>query len=224
MSAIEAYISELDRRLSGSAGAKADLLAEARDGLIDAAEAYRAGGVTEHDAERLAVADFGPADLIARDYQAELGLRRDIRVLWELIVGVPILIVAWDLARMLSFGDWSRLGDPPPSWYHRAIGAADVVAALSPAAAIAGVIAARLLSRRMDGPRAARSVSLTVAAALGLNLVAVALYGGATGLLEPARLIISVPCAVLSGAWILFSMRLTLAARRHRRPEMAIAA
>ncbi|WP_409492741.1 permease prefix domain 1-containing protein [Amycolatopsis sp. cmx-11-12] len=224
MSAIEAYISELGRRLSGSAGAKADLLTEARDGLIDAAEAYRAGGVTELDAERRAVADFGPADLIARDYQAELGLRRDVRVLWELIVGVPILIVAWDLARVLSFSDWSRFGAPPPSWYHRVIGAADVVAALSPVVAIAGVIAARLLSRRMDGPCTARSVSLTVAAAVGLNLIAVALYGGATGLLEPARLIISVPCAVLSGAWILFSMRLTVAARRHRRPEMAIAA
>ncbi|WP_414942979.1 permease prefix domain 1-containing protein [Amycolatopsis sp. cmx-11-32] len=221
MSAIEAYISELDRRLSGSAEAKADLLTEARDGLTDAAEAYRAG---EADAERRAVADFGPADLIARDYQAELGLRRDIRVLWELIVGVPVLLVGWDLLRVLSFGDWSRFGDPPPSWYHRAIGAADTVAALSPVVAVAGVIAARLLSRRTDGPRAARFISLSVAAAVGLNLIAVALYGGATGLLEPARLIVSVPCAVLSGAWILFSMRLTVAARRHRRPAMAIAA
>ncbi|WP_181774259.1 permease prefix domain 1-containing protein [Amycolatopsis pittospori] len=224
MSAIETYIAELDRRLSGSAGAKADLLTEARDGLHDAADAYREGGVDEAEAERRAVADFGPVDVIAPAYQAELGLRRDIRVLWELIVGVPLLILSWDLARTLSLGDWSRFGDPPPSWYHHAIGAADTVAALSPVVAVAGVIAARLLSRRTDGPRAARSVSLSVAVALGLNLIAVALYGGATGLLEPARLIISVPCAVLSATWILFSMRLTVAARRHRRPGMAIAA
>ncbi|MEV6909965.1 permease prefix domain 1-containing protein [Amycolatopsis sp. NPDC051071] len=224
MSAIEAYIADLDRRLSGSAGAKLDLLTEARDGLIDAAEAYREGGMDAPESARRAVADFGPAELIARDYQAELGLRRDIRVLWELIVGVPLLILAWDFARMLSLGDWSRLGTSPPAWYHRAIGVADTVAALSPVVAVAGVIAARLLSRRMDGPGTARPVSLSMAAALGLNLIAVTLYGGATGLLEPARLIVSVPCAVLSATWILFSLRLTVVARRHRRPEMAIAA
>nr|WP_143268036.1 hypothetical protein [Amycolatopsis alba] len=45
MNAIEDCIGDLDRRLSGSPGAKADLLTEARDGLIDAADAYRAGGV-----------------------------------------------------------------------------------------------------------------------------------------------------------------------------------
>ncbi|MFD5094713.1 permease prefix domain 1-containing protein [Amycolatopsis thailandensis] len=215
MNAIEAYIGDLDRRLSGSAGAKADLLTEAKDGLTDAAEAYRAGGFDEAEAESRAVADFGPADLIARDYQAELGLRRDIRVLWELIVGVPLLILGWDLARVFSSGDWSRLGQPP-SWYFRAIGTADTLAALSPMIAIAGLIAARLLSRRPGGPSTARVVSWSLAGAVGLNLLAVATYGGATGLLEPARLIVSVPCALLSATWILFSMRLTVAARSRR--------
>ncbi|MBB5855167.1 permease prefix domain 1-containing protein [Amycolatopsis umgeniensis] len=215
MTAIQAYIDDLDRRLSGSAGAKADLLTEARDGLHDAAEAYREGGIDGADAERRAVADFGPADLIAREYQAELGLRRDIRVLWELIVGVPMLILAWDLARVLSSGDWTRLGHPP-SWYYRAIGAADILAALSPMVAVGGVIVARLLSRRREGPSIARVVSWSLAGAVGLNLLAVTMYGGATGFLEPARLIVSVPCAVLSATWILFSMRLTVAARRRR--------
>ncbi len=215
MSAIEAYLGDLDRRLSGSAGAKADLLTEARDGLIDAAEAYRTGGFDEADAERRAVADFGPAGLIAREYQTELGLRRDIRVLWELIVGVPLLTLAWDLARVLSSGGWSRLGQPP-SWYHRAIGLADTLAALSPMVAIGGVIVARLLSRRRESSSIARVVSWSLAGAVGLNLLAVTTYGGATGFLEPGRLIVSVPCAVLSGMWILFSLRLTVAARNRR--------
>ncbi|HET6289748.1 MAG TPA: permease prefix domain 1-containing protein [Amycolatopsis sp.] len=210
MSAIDGYLGDLDSRMIGPARAKADLLAEARGGLIDAADAYLACGVDEAEAERRAVADFGPADLIARDYQAELGLRRDIRVLWELIVGVPLLLLAWDLAR--GFAEWSRLG-APPSWYHRAIGTADTLAALSPAVAVAGLLAARLLSRRTAGPPVARAVSWSLAAAVGSNLVAVVTYGGATGLLEPARLLVSVPCAVLSGVWILFSMRLTIAAR-----------
>ncbi|MFJ8914955.1 permease prefix domain 1-containing protein [Amycolatopsis sp. NPDC102389] len=213
MNAIDGYLGDLDARLHGPSSAKTDLLTEARDGLTDAAEAYRAGGFDEAEAERRAVADFGPADLIARDYQAELGLRRDIRVLWELIVGVPLLILGWDFAR--GFGDWSRLG-APPSWYHRAIGAADTLAALSPVVAVAGLLAARLLSRRATGPVAARAVSWSLAGAVGLNLLAVATYGGATGFLEPARLIVSVPCAVLSATWILFSMRLTVAARSWR--------
>ncbi|MFI5561758.1 permease prefix domain 1-containing protein [Amycolatopsis japonica] len=213
MNAIEAYIDELDGRLRGPRSAKADLLTEARDGLVDAADAYREGGVDEAEAERRAVADFGPADLIARDYQAELGLRRDIRVLWELIAGVPLLILGWDFAR--GFGDWSRFGDAP-SWYHRAIGAADTLAALSPAIAVAGLLAARLLSRRAGGLPVARAVSWSLAGAVGLNLLAVATYGGATGLLEPARMLVSVPCAVMSGTWILFSMRLAVAARSRR--------
>jgi len=213
MNAIEAYIGDLDARLRGPRSAKTDLLIEARDGLTDAAEAYREGGADEAEAERRAVADFGPADLIAREYQAELGLRRDIRVLWELIVGVPLLILGWDFARGLT--DWSELGTAP-SWYHRAIGTADTLAALSPAVAVAGLLAARLLSRRAGGPPVARMVSWSLAGAAGLNLLAVATYGGATGLLEPARMLVSVPCAVMSGTWILFSMRLTVAARSRR--------
>ena len=114
---IDEYLGDLDRRLHGCGRFKADLLGEARDGLHDAADAYRAGGWTDEDAERRAVADFGPAAVVARDYQAELGMLSGVRTLWKLVIGVPAMQIAWDYARILTFGEWTQLSTPTPEWY-----------------------------------------------------------------------------------------------------------
>lgn len=74
MSLIEAYVTELGDALRGPRGLKTDMLAEARDGLLDASEAYERGGLDADDAQRRAIADFGPVSVVAPDYQTELGL------------------------------------------------------------------------------------------------------------------------------------------------------
>jgi hypothetical protein len=70
---IDAYLAELGTVLRGPRRVKADLLAEARDGLVDATEAYRDQGHDLRGAERAAVRDFGTLDEVAPSYQAELG-------------------------------------------------------------------------------------------------------------------------------------------------------
>lgn len=71
---IDAYIAELRHALRGPRRVKADLLTEARDSLVDAADAYRSRGLDRDAAERQAVAEFGEVRQIAPDYQATLGL------------------------------------------------------------------------------------------------------------------------------------------------------
>jgi plastocyanin len=56
---IEAYIAELDRALRGPRRAKADLLAEGRDSLVDAADSPEDGGLDRQAAEQRAVEEFG---------------------------------------------------------------------------------------------------------------------------------------------------------------------
>lgn len=72
MDVIAGYAAELGRTLRGPRRLRDDLVAEARDGLTDAAEAYEHEGADPHTAARRAVADFGPLRPVASGYQAVL--------------------------------------------------------------------------------------------------------------------------------------------------------
>ncbi|WP_083255176.1 permease prefix domain 1-containing protein [Amycolatopsis orientalis] len=214
MSVIEAYLGDLRARLDGPASAKRDLLREARDGLTDAADAYREGGWSEHDAQRRAVDDFGPVHLIARDYQAELGMHSGTRTLWKLIIGVPLMQIAWDYARKWTFGDWSQLDTPTPAWYQYVAHFTHGSVFLVPVLGVFVLVCMRWLSRRMDGVRLVRTAGVLIGEAVGLNLLSVAMLVFATGIIDASRLFLSVPCGILMILWVVLSVRLALLARR----------
>ncbi len=224
MSAIEVYVSDLDRRLSGSAGAKTDLLTEARDGLADAAAAYREGGANWPEAERCAVADFGPADVIVRAYQQELAMRGDIGTLWKVNVGVPLFQLSWELARIWSYGDWSKMGKPTPGWYLVLVDLSAVFVVVSPVLGAAALLGTRWLGRRLDGERSAKVARWFVIAAAIMNLVAILLLAVGTAVLDPARMNLSLPCNVLAVGWVAFSLWLLPLAFRSWRPRTLTAA
>ncbi|WP_181774260.1 permease prefix domain 1-containing protein [Amycolatopsis pittospori] len=224
MSAIEAYVSDLDRRLSGSAGAKADLLTEARDGLRDAAEAYREGGAGELEAELKAVADFGPAPEIASAYQQELALRGDIGTLWKVIVGVPLFQLSWELARIWTYGGWDKMGKPTPEWYLSVVDLSGVFVVVSPVIGVAALLGTRWLGRRLDGGRLGKVTRWTVGAAAIANLVAMLLLAVGTVVLDPARMNMSLLCNVLAVGWAAFSFWLVPLAFRSWRPRALVAA
>lgn len=69
---IDAYVADLGAAVRGPRRARADLLAEARDGLTDAAEAYTTAGLAPADAARRAIAEFGAVADIAPAYEEEL--------------------------------------------------------------------------------------------------------------------------------------------------------
>ncbi|OOC06543.1 hypothetical protein B0293_13160 [Amycolatopsis azurea DSM 43854] len=220
---IEAYLGELRTRLDGPVTAKRDLLREARDGLNDAADAYRDGGWSEDDAQRRAVEDFGPVHLIARDYQAELGMHSGTRTLWKLILGVPMMQLAWELARKWTFGEWSQLA-PTPGWYRYIAQFTHGSVFIVPVLGVIALVCMRWLSRRMDGVKLVKSISVLIGEAVGLNLLSVALLVIATGLIDASRLFLSVPCGILMILWVVVSVRLALLARRSWRSCATIVA
>ncbi|WP_414942978.1 permease prefix domain 1-containing protein [Amycolatopsis sp. cmx-11-32] len=223
MTVIEAYLGDLRARLDGPASAKRDLLREARDGLNDAADAYREGGWSEHEAQRRAVDDFGPAHLIARDYQAELGMHSGTRTLWKLILGVPMMQLAWEFARKWTFGDWSQL-EATPAWYKYIAQFTHGSVFIVPVLGVFALLCMRWLSRRMDGVKLVRTIGVLIGEAVGLNLLSVALLVIATGLIDASRLFLSVPCGILMVIWVVLSVRLALLARRSWRSCATIVA
>ena len=158
--AIEAYVAELDRTLRGPRGAKADLLAEARDGLVDAAEARERDGVPSEDAEREAVAEFGTVPDIAPDYQTELGLAQARRTAL-VVFGV---LAALQLASRLAWSSGSPSGTPHPAWYAML---ALLVDWLCPAVLVAAAACAVGARRLGAGRRLARPVGLLAAGVAG---------------------------------------------------------
>src|SRR5688572_16599638 len=91
---IDGYAGLLAGALRGPRRLRDDLVTEARDGLVDATEAYRARGLDRAAAERAAVVDFGPVAEIAAAYRPELALaqaRRSAVLLSMLILIQPIV-------------------------------------------------------------------------------------------------------------------------------------
>ncbi len=87
-------MADLSSALSGPRRRRADLMAEARDSLEDATEAYEAGGLHRLEAERSAVDDFGDLSEVVPGYRAELGIaqsRRTALMLFLVMIAQPIV-------------------------------------------------------------------------------------------------------------------------------------
>jgi hypothetical protein len=95
---IEAYIDQLRGALRGPRRATADLLAEARDSLVDAAEAYERDGLERPAAETRAVREFGDVRVVAPEYQNELGLAQARRTALLVLVVVPLQGITSEVA------------------------------------------------------------------------------------------------------------------------------
>ncbi|WP_433012845.1 permease prefix domain 1-containing protein [Kribbella sp. CA-294648] len=103
---VEQYLTGLSRALLGPRRRKADLLAEARDHLLDATEAYEADGFGPREAAERAVADFGDLDEVVPGYRSELAIAQGRRT--------AVLLVTVLLAQPIVWleGVWSWNQDP----------------------------------------------------------------------------------------------------------------
>ena len=162
---IEDYVRTLDRLLVGPGRAKRDMLAEARDSLVDAAEAYQAAGVDRQGAERRAVAEFGAPSRIAPEYQRELaaGAARRLALLVAAVAAGGILVGD----RMWQGAPWAQR--TPSPGYQLAAGAVDYLHPVLTAAAVAFLLGLRWLARRDGDPRRlCRTLGLAMIGMLGL--------------------------------------------------------
>jgi len=87
---VDEYLAELHKALPGPRRKRADLLAEARDHLVDATEALEAEGLDRTAAERAAVADFGELSELVPAYTEELSIAHS-RNTAALLLGVLLL-------------------------------------------------------------------------------------------------------------------------------------
>jgi hypothetical protein len=167
---IEEYVDSLDRRLTGPRRVKQDMLAEARDSLVDAAEAYEAGGLAPGDAQARAVAEFGAVGPIAGAYQRELAATVGRR-LALLVALYPIgAILLSDL--MWRGAPWSGATSAPAS-YGPIARALDWMPYVLGTFAVVALVALRRLARGGEDPRRL---------CLLLGTGTIALLGAATGL------------------------------------------
>ena len=180
---IEAYVDALDCSLRGPRRVKADLLAEARDALVDTATAYEREGLERPAAEARAVAEFGTVDEVGPDYQAELAFsqgRRTGLFLFFVLIGQA---VAW---RMV----WPQIrpgpaGDPTPA--SAALGqAVGWLSGVALAGSLVSILACGVGVRWLGGasPRVIRgtgALALTVATSLTVLSAVLALVAPRTG-------------------------------------------
>lgn len=103
---IDDYLAALSNELRGPRRRKADLLAEARDHLTDAAEAFEADGMDRQDAEKHAVADFGTLEEVAPGYRADLAVSQSRRTAVLLFAALIIQPIVW------REGTWSWNSGP----------------------------------------------------------------------------------------------------------------
>jgi hypothetical protein len=99
--------SPLSKELWGPRRRKADLLAEARDHLTDATEAFEADGLDRYDAEKHAVAEFGTLEEVAPGYRAELAVSQGRRTAMLLFASLIVQPLIW------RQGVWAWSQDAP---------------------------------------------------------------------------------------------------------------
>ncbi|WP_189208339.1 MULTISPECIES: hypothetical protein [Actinokineospora] len=207
------YIAALSARLRGPSSAKADLLAEARDGLDDAAEAYAAAG--HPDPRGRAVAEFGDLTCLARAYQAELGVAEGARALKSVLVAVPVMHALWQTNQLVWIGSWSEYGGPVPEWYRAVADVNDWIGWVVMGLAGLALLAGRLLSRRgVETRRLGRAAGFLGAAGSFVLLLNLVVLLTATASLDMSRLLMPLPClAVGAGMFIVHGRILVLAHR-----------
>jgi hypothetical protein len=137
---VETYLTGLGRALKGPRRRKADLLAEARDSLIDATEAFEAGGLNRRQAEEMAVADFGDLSEVVPGYRSELGIAQGRRTALMLCLTLLAQPIVWQEGAWA----WTQEPESPNAFVGLLNQAVEVVGMLAIAGAVLALVATGL--------------------------------------------------------------------------------
>ncbi|MEV0610523.1 permease prefix domain 1-containing protein [Polymorphospora rubra] len=165
---IDDYLRALGARLHGPGRLKADLLAEARGSLEDAAEAYEEGGLASAAARRRAVADFGTPGELVPAYQAELAASGTRILAVRIVVVAVVLLSSADL--MWQGAPWT--GPRPPAAYLALSALLDLLWILTGLLAAGAWLGLRYAARRGTRVRLPRLLGRSMAVCVGLAAVA----------------------------------------------------
>lgn len=169
MGAIDRYVAELNGVLRGDRRAKAELLAEMRDGLVDATEAYQGCGLGRQAAEQRAVSDFGAVSEVADECQKELALAQGRRTALLTCAVLAVQSIVWGSALQQVTSGWARgsglayvVVEAAMKW----LGLAAFIGSLL--AALACGVGVRYLGARRGFARAAGLLALAVSGFVAL--------------------------------------------------------
>jgi Epoxide hydrolase N terminus/HAAS len=103
---IDAYLGEVAAALTGPPRARADIVAELRSGLLDAADAHRSAGLAAAPAAEAAIGEFGDPRQVAAAFRPELTLTQARRLALTLVATGPLigLLPGGDLVYGLGSG------------------------------------------------------------------------------------------------------------------------
>jgi HAAS len=116
---IESYLSQVTAALPGPSRARADIVAELRGGLIDAAEAHRRAGLAPLAAAQAAVGEFGYPAQVAAAFGPGIAASQARHVAATLLVTGPLIGLLWAAAARASHIGvrdalpWQWAGAPP---------------------------------------------------------------------------------------------------------------
>jgi hypothetical protein len=116
---IESYLSQVTTAMPGPARARADIVAELRGGLLDAADAHRRAGLAPAAAAQAAVAEFGPPAQVAAGFRPGIAASQARHVAAALLATGPLVGLVWAAAARASHigvrdaPPWRWAGMPP---------------------------------------------------------------------------------------------------------------
>lgn len=170
---IDQYVAQLRRKVRGPLLPRRGMLRELRDGLLDAADAHRAAGASDAEAQRLAVEEFGPVEVVAAGVRTELAA-----VAARYLAGLIVVLGAVQFA--LATYTWTTAaaaqGWPQPApWYGVLSQAVDVSSFAFMGLAGLAVLALGRGARLLPTRRVVRVMAVVTLADVVLHVVSGAL-------------------------------------------------
>lgn len=223
---IDRYADGLAAALRGPRRLRADLVAEARDSLLDATEAHIEAGLPPAVAAQRAVAEFGRHREIVPGYQRELAAAQGKRTVLWLATALPLLHASAPL--MWWRGPWRDSSPAPGSSYWTLTTDYDYLSIGASLAAVILLIGFGWGSRYIgDGLRYAQAVGVGVLAflmvhgAAGVAVFAMSVYHWPGVASWPPALIGIGLNAAAFGYATLTAWRCVVACRNARRASVA---
>ncbi|MYR46401.1 permease prefix domain 1-containing protein [Streptomyces sp. SID5910] len=166
---VEEYVTALEAALHGPVRAKARLVEEVRDGLMDTVSERTGAGLPYGLAAEEAVREFGTTDDLVPGCQRELTIAQARHTARSIALTVPLLLACWCLVRNSGHTrDWGLPGTAQLVAAHLAGIAVGAAVLATGALAATGTLARRLpvpdrLPRVVGWTGTAASVSIAVA-------------------------------------------------------------
>ncbi|SDU56206.1 permease prefix domain 1-containing protein [Jiangella alkaliphila] len=166
---IDQYVAQLRREVRGPLLPRRSMIRELRDGLRDAADAHRSDGAGAAEAERLAVEEFGPVQVVAAGLREELAA-----VAARYLAGLIAVLGSAQFA--LSTYTWTTAaaaqGWPEPApWYGLLSRAVDVSSFAFIGLAALAVLALGRGARRLPTRRVVRVIAVVTLVDVVLHVV-----------------------------------------------------